>query len=345
MTKTFQNSIGFFVLIFITLVIIAIAGNKEEIIYTATASASREEVGKSPWGAADEIGALNMMTNESRLSILSRISGGKIYDLSVEYFVGMPSFSMLGDPTYQQWMTHSPQGTVVSNPLKTSRSVNEKVTYSGDAISMYTHTGTHIDTLNHFGLDGKIWNGFDAHEHVGNRAWQKAGAEKYPPIIARGVLIDVAKAKGVEMLPDLYVITPEDLKNALAAQKIELFAGDVVLFRTGRMKLWADQKYMQNSPGLGLEAAKWLVEEKKAMLLGGDTLSFEKLPSSRTDNWIPVHTYLLAERGVSIIEVLQLEDLAKDGVYEFAFISAPLKLRGATGSPMRPLAIPVREKL
>ncbi|HYP49942.1 MAG TPA: cyclase family protein, partial [Pyrinomonadaceae bacterium] len=218
------------------------------------------------------------------------------------------------------------------------------VTYSGDAISMYTHTGTHIDTLNHFGLDGKIWNGFDAHEHVGSRAWQKAGAEKYPPIIARGVLIDIAKVKGVEMLPDSYVITPEDLKNALALQKTELLPGDAVLFRTGRMKLWADQKYMQNSPGLGLEAAKWLVEEKKAMLLGGDTLSFEKLPSSQSDNWIPVHTYLLAERGVSIIEVLQLEDLAKDNVYEFAFISAPLKLRGATGSPIRPIAIPVHKK-
>lgn len=342
MTKTFQNSINFFSLIFITLVVIAFASNKEEIASPVT-SVSTAEVGKSPWGASDEIGALNMMTAESKYSVLSRISSGKIYDLSVEYFVGMPSFSMLGDPTYQQWMTHSPQGNIVSNPLKTTRSVNEKVTYSGDAISMYTHTGTHIDTLNHFGLDGKIWNGFEAHEHVGSRAWQKAGAEKYPPIIARGVLIDVAQAKGVKMLPDLYVITPEDLKSALAVQKTELLPGDVVLFRTGRMKLWADQKYMQNSPGLGLEAAKWLVEEKKAMLIGGDTLSFEKLPSSRSDNWIPVHTYLLAERGVSIIEVLQLEDLAKDGVYEFAFISAPLKLRGATGSPMRPLAITVHK--
>ena len=342
--KMEKKSINLIALLFVFLLNIAISSGQEKIASRqGISSFSKEEVGKSPWGAADEIGALNMMTDESRSSILSRISGGKVYDLAVEYFVGMPSWSALGDPRYQQWMTHTPQGTIVANPTKVPRAVNEKVTYSGDAFSMYTHTGTHIDTLNHFGLNGKIWNGFDARENLGSRAWQKGGADKYPLIIARGVLIDVAKAKGVEMLPDSYVITPEDLRQALAKQKTELRPGDVVLFRTGRMKLWADEKYMQNSPGLGLQAARWLVEEKKAMLLGGDTLSFEKLPSERADNWIPVHTYLLAERGVSIIEVLWLEDLARDGVYEFAFIAAPLKLRGATGSPMRPIAIPIRK--
>ena len=156
---------------------------------------------QSPWGAADEIGRLNMMTEASQLAILKRIASGKVYDLSVEYFIGMPSWYLLGDPRYHIWMTHTPQGTVVDNPVGVAKAVNDKVGYSGDAISMYTHTGTHMDTLNHFGLHGKLWNGFTAQEHLGDRGWTKAGAEKVPPMVARGVLLDVAATKGVAILP------------------------------------------------------------------------------------------------------------------------------------------------
>src|SRR5262249_58568177 len=91
----------------------------------------------SPWGPTDEIGRLNMMTEASQLAILQRIASGKVYDLSVEYFIGMPSWYLLGDPRYQIWMTHTPQGTVVDNPVGVAKAVNEKVGYSGDAISMY----------------------------------------------------------------------------------------------------------------------------------------------------------------------------------------------------------------
>src|SRR5207247_372807 len=105
---------------------------------------------------------------------------------------GMPSWQGAGDPHYQFWMTHTPNGTIVSDPMRAGSEMNGHVSYSGSAISMYTHTGTHIDALNHFGLDGKIWNGFTAKEHLGDRGWTVAGAEKLPPIIARGVLIDMA---------------------------------------------------------------------------------------------------------------------------------------------------------
>jgi kynurenine formamidase len=300
---------------------------------------------QSPWGAADEIGRLNMMTEASQLAILKRIASGKVYDLSVEYFIGMPSWYLLGDPRYQIWMTHTPQGTVVDNPLGVAKAVNDKVGYSGDAISMYTHTGTHIDTLNHFGLHGKIWNGFTAQEHLGDRGWTKAGAEKVPPIVARGVLIDVAAAKGVGMLPDSYGITPQDLQDTLAKQGTTLQPGDVVLIRTGRTQVFYDKdanKYLLNSPGITLEAAKWLIDDRQAMTLGGDNIGLEAISALTQDNWVPVHTYLEAERGVTIIEVLDLEVLSRDKVYEFVFIGGPLNLRGATGSPMRPLAIPVR---
>jgi len=150
------------------------------------------EVSKSPYGPKDEIGRLNEITGRSRAKVLERIDASRIYDLSVDYFVGMPAWDFVGDPPYQIWMTHTPNGTIVDNPLNVSEAVNRYVSYSGDAISMYTHCGTHIDTLNHFGYDGVIWNHYKASEHLGARHWNVCGADKFPPIIARAVLLDPA---------------------------------------------------------------------------------------------------------------------------------------------------------
>lgn len=314
------------------------------IATNSTFTQAAETVGQSPWGANDEIGTLNLMTPESRLAILSHIASGKTYDLSVEYFVGMPSFHHLGDPGYQYWLTHTPHGTVVDNPNGLGARMNSKVSYTGDAISMYTHMGTHIDALNHFGLDGKIWNGFTPERHLGDKGWKKTGAETIPPIIARGVLIDVAAYKGQDTLSNNYRVNSTDLKGALARQNTTLAKGDVVLIRTGQARHYHDAgKYLHDYPGINLDAVKWLVEDQGVMLLGADNLSLEAFPPEREDNWVPVHTYLLAERGVMFIEQMFLEDLARDQVYEFAFIAASLKLRGASGSPMRPIAIPVQK--
>ena len=302
-------------------------------------------VGKSPWGADDQIGRLNLMTPSSRAAVLSRIDAGKAYDLSVEYFIGMPSWQAAGDPHYRIWMTHTPHGTTVDDPLHVGRAMNEHVSYSGAAISMYTHMGTHIDALNHFGLNGKIWNGFSAEEHLGDRGWKVAGAEQIPPIVARGVLIDVAAAKGLSMLPEGYRITKEDLIFALSKQSVSLSEGDVVLIRTGRMKLYQDAAaYMANPPGMGLAAARFLVEESGAMVVGADNLSFEAFPSELETDYVPVHTYLLALQGAPILELVYLEELAKDRVYEFAFLGGSLKLRGADAAPIRPIALPLRSK-
>jgi kynurenine formamidase len=102
------------------------------------------------------------------------------------------------------------------------------------------------------------------------------------------------------------------------------------------------QAFMQNPPGMGLDAARFLVEQHGAMVVGADNLSFEAFPSEAKDNYIPVHTYLLAEHGVPIMELVNLEALARDKVYEFAFIGASLKLRGADAAPIRPIALPLR---
>lgn len=300
-------------------------------------------VGISPWGPDDQIGRLNLMTEESRAAVLGRIASGKSYDLSVDYFVGMPSWHGIGDPRYQYWLTHTPHGTVVDDPLGVGQEINHHVSYTGDAVSMYTHMGTHIDALNHFGLKGQIWNGFSAKDHLGDRGWKKAGAETIPPIIARGVMLDIPVALGLEELPENYRITPDDLKTALNHHQVDLQSGDVVMIRTGRMRHYLDEAaYMHNAPGLDISAAKWLVEEKGVMLLGADNLSLEAFPSQTEGDYVPVHTYLLAEQGVMIMELVMLEDLSRDRVYEFAFIGGSLKFRGASAAPMRPIALPLK---
>jgi kynurenine formamidase len=306
---------------------------------------SSARVGKSPWGAGDEIGRLNLMTDASRAAVLSRVVGGKVYDLSVEYFIGMPSWQAAGDPHYRLWMTHTPHGTVIDDPLGLGESMNEHVSYTGAAISMYTHMGTHVDALSHFGLNGRIWNGFAARDHLGDRGWRVAGAEKLPPLIARGVLIDMARARGVDMLPDGYRVTRQDLEAALKKQGVEVRRGDVVLIRTGRMQVYADAAaYMKNPPGMDMSAARYLVEERGVMVVGADNLSFEAFPSEVEGNYVPLHTYLLAQHGVPIIELVDLEELAADAVYELAFIGGSLKLRGADAAPLRPIALPLRQE-
>src|SRR5699024_3264463 len=112
-------------------------------------------VAKRPWGPDDEIGALNMMTDESRAASMRRVDGSKMYDLSTEYFVGMPTWSSLGDPAYQIYKTHDPAGDYITNPLGLDEDANALTSYTGDAISMYTHSGTHLDALNHFGCHGE----------------------------------------------------------------------------------------------------------------------------------------------------------------------------------------------
>lgn len=296
---------------------------------------------KSPFGDADEIGMLNLITAESRRAIMGRADVGTMFDLSVDHFTGMPGWFKAGDPPYQIWMTHTPRGEEADDVMGVGRQANELVSYSGDAVSMYTHCGTHIDTLNHFGYRGEIFNGFKADEHLGSRAWRVCGAEKQPPIVARGVLLDVAGLHGLAMLPPSHGIGAKEIQDCLKHQGIELRPGDVVMVRTGRMSVWPDHDaFSTNAPGINREGAEFLAKAG-AITIGGDTLSLEQIPSADPENWMVVHTYLLAEAGIPIMEVVDLEAIAAAKLHEFAFFGACIRLRGATGAPMRPVAMPL----
>lgn len=308
----------------------------------AAIGATFREASASPFGSDDEIGMLNLIDAKSRQAVLESADAGKMFDLSVDYFVGMPSWPFGGDPTFQMWMTHTPDGTVVDDVTGAGIEENQLVTYSGDAFTMYTHCGTHIDTLNHFGYHGEIWNKKTTKEHLGSRHWTVNGADKHPPMLARGVLLDVAGTLGVDMLPESYGIGQADLEACLKHQGTELRAGDVVMVRTGRMRAWPDpMAYMVNGPGLNREGAEFLARAG-AVTIGSDTVGFEQTPTADPENWQVVHTFLLAEAGVPMIEVGNFEELAQEKVHEFAFFGACIKLRGATGSPMRPVALPIR---
>jgi len=308
----------------------------------AANQAAYRKVTRSPFGPEDEIGMINLMTGATRSRIFEEADATKLFDLAVDYFIGMPSWVHAGDPAFQIWMSHTPKGTVVDDPMAVGDEENRLVGYSGDCITMYTHCGTHIDTLNHFGYCGEIWNGFNEREHLGSRHWAVCGAEKIPPIIARGVLVDVVGAHGLDILPDSYGVGEDDLRMALERQRTQVRLGDVVLIRTGRMSLWPDpEKYVLDEPGLNREGAEFLAKAG-AMIIGADNVALEQAPAADPENWQVVHTYLFAEAGVPIMEVVNLEELAAEKVYEFAFIAAGMPIRGATGAPMRPIALPLR---
>jgi kynurenine formamidase len=296
---------------------------------------------RSPFGADDEIGMLNLITPESRRRVLGSVDGSRVFDLSVDFFLGMPSWTANGDMPFQIWMNHTSAGTLVDDAPGVGRAVNERVSYSGDSIALYTHCGTHIDALCHWGYGGTIWNGFRDTDHLGSRHWRVAGADRQPPIVARGLLLDVAAALEVEELPDSHRIEGPDLEATCVRQGVEVIPGDVVLIRTGRMRRWPDPEgFLAPEPGLTVAGAAFLAEAG-AIVIGADNVALEVLPTGTPDHWSPVHTYLLAECGVAILELAQLEALAQARIYEFAFVGACMPIRGATGAPIRPLALPL----
>lgn len=294
-------------------------------------------VSLSPWGPDDEIGRLNVMTPASQAEVLARVDGSRVFDLAVDYFLGMPTWTAAGDPKYDIWMTHTPGGNVNDDLSRAGRPANEAYSYAGSAVTMYTHTGTHLCGLNHLGHHGHFWNGWTAETRLGSRSWRVGGV--FPPIIARAVLIDIAELKGLDCLPDSYSVTAQDVRDALARSGMTLGEGDIALLRTGRMSRWPDPKaFLNNPPGLGLEAARFLCEELGVMCLGVDA-GGEALPPEVPNAFLPVHAYLFATAGCPLFENVWLEDVSAAAVNELVFIAVPLKLRGSTGVPVRPIGM------
>jgi kynurenine formamidase len=287
----------------------------------------------SEWGPDDQRGAANRWTPEKVLEAKSLISKGDIIQLGRVYEHGMP---IPGKRHYSLTIPGLPTG----GPVGKSQLVHNDELVSGEIGQI----GTQFDGLGHVGQrvgsDDIFYNGNKLADFGYTYGLKKLGVENVGPIFTRGVLLDVARAKGVRSLETGYVITPADLEAALKLAKTDIRPGDAVLIRTGHGLLWMtdNETFAAGEPGIGLAAAKWLAE-CKVSLVGSDNWAVEVVPPADPDQPFPAHNWLLTRNGIYILENLDLEALANESASEFAFVFAPLRLKGATGSPGNPIAI------
>jgi kynurenine formamidase len=267
------------------------------------------------------------MLGDSILATIAR--DGSVYDLGQPLFNGMPVSSFHPPYIFTLMVRHGdvllPEGCGASN---------EVVVISG-------HTGTHLDALGHIADDGHIYGGGEARDvQMGGRGLREHGIEKVDPIVARGVLLDVPAYRGVDCLPGGSAVTGDELAAVAKHQGVEVQAGDVVLIRTGWIQHWGDPAAYRGDatgePGPDVSAADWLAA-RQIRASGSDTIAYEVRAKGMSA--LGAHVVLIVRHGIHILEIVNCEELARDRVYTFLFICTPLKLTGATGSPVRPIAI------
>jgi kynurenine formamidase len=287
----------------------------------------------------DEVGAGALITPESVLGALALVRSGKVFDLEVARFAGMPRHP--AQPPFDLVTYRSPRGVRASGDPPGLEPARNKPNF-GFVLELVTtsmHLGTHIDALCHVtaGDDSHWYGGFRESEYLGDKGALASDVTHIPPIFARGVLLDVASALGLEQLPEGYSIGAADLERATERAGVELRRGDVVLVRTGHLRHWPDLR-SGPEPGLTLAGARWIAGHGP-VAVGADNAAVEVLPSGLPDDPQPVHVHLMVESGIYLIEWVWLEDLAVAGLGEFAFLCLPLKVNGATGSLVRPVAV------
>ncbi|HZI81391.1 MAG TPA: cyclase family protein [Vicinamibacterales bacterium] len=294
---------------------------------SSTVTVGQDKWYPSRWGAADQRGAANRITPAKVLDAKAMITKGSVYQLGRAYEAGMPLF---GSRHYS-----------LKVPYMFAMGGKNQAGYHDDIISgELSQIGTQFDGLGHVGIGELFYNGNKRADFATPDGLKKLGVENVGAIVTRGVLIDVAKYKGVPRLNAPYAITVADLTGALQRQKVEIRPGDVVLIHTGWGSLWMKDNatFGASSPGIGVQAGEWLAG-KEVVVVGSDNWGVEAFPNPDPNLSAPVHQLLLARNGIYLHENLATEGLARDSVYEFAYVFAPLRLKGATGSPGNPIAI------
>ena len=282
----------------------------------------------SKWGAEDERGSGNLMKPEQVLKATKLIRTGEIIELG-----------QVLDPATMPFFPGR-QLSILTKRTNVLPQSNRRISNEEMVIGELGQIGTQFDGFSHQGIDNGFYNCFKQDQIATRTGFTKLGIENVGTLMTRGVLIDVAAFKGVEILPDSYEITVQDLQGALKRQNLTIQAGDAVIVHTGWGKLWGKDnvRYMKTDPGIGVAAAEWLAKQNP-MLVGSDNWSVEVNPNPDPKIGSPVHQILLAVNGIHILESLKLDELAVKRVNEFAFILQPLKLKGATGSTVAPIAV------
>ncbi len=291
------------------------------------------------WGADDQRGTLNLVTPDVVIRGVASARRGRVFSLALPF-----------DQTGPQWdKVHMPERT---NPELRTHTVNlaftgdaRDFTTSDDSFRMGSQAVTHWDAIAHAGYDGKLYNDTpnDVVRTEGGAA--RLGIEHFGPVVTRGVLLDIARAHGVEHFDDNYAITGDDLEAAATAADVVVEPGDALLVRTGQMhflRLGDKQRYSVPSPGLSTRSIAWLRDHDVAAV-ATDTMTFEVYPCEDPKVFMPVHMIQLRDIGLAQGQNWHLDDLAADcaadGQYVFLLVAPPLPLTGAVGAPVVPIAI------
>jgi kynurenine formamidase len=289
------------------------------------------------WGDDDQRGTVNFITPDKVVAAGDLIRTGKIFDLGIPFGAGGPQ----------------PGGGRINPVLLVSETGTDQDAFPGafhyadDYIFMPLQAASQWDGLAHVFYDEKLYNGYPSSNVTPHGAHKCSITEMAKGITGRGVLLDIARLKGVEWLEQGYVITPEDLDAAAEAQGgVTVGSGDILLFRTGwRRKFIQEQnptEFMAGEPGLGLACTEWLSQHEVAAVCS-DNWAIEVLPGEIDEELLPVHMILIRDMGMTLGEILDFEELSADceadGVYEFFFCAPPIKFSRAVGSPINPLAI------
>src|SRR5258705_13195538 len=266
------------------------------------------------------------------MTLTDALAGARVYDLEQPRFAGMPVH-----PAHRPGYFYA-----LHRRHRDSYRPEQHGPRSGASgvLTMMEHSGTHIDALCHQACDLTFFGGVKVDDVERTDGYRELGAETMKPLLGRGVLLDVAGHKGVAQLPQNYAITDDDLAGAARAAAIAVQSGDVLLVRTGFATVWTDEATYLNAAGVSKSGNIWAADQR-VIAVGADNMAWDCMTERDPDTNMALfgHAHLLVTHGIHIIENLNLEELAAAHVHEFGFVGVPLKFRGATGSPIRPLAL------
>ncbi|OIK24295.1 cyclase family protein [Streptomyces malaysiense] len=288
------------------------------------------------WGAEDETGTLNLVTDEVVRGAVAEVRTGRRVPLALPL-------------THDGVQTGVIPGRV--DPLHAMTQINQElfgpgtVACSDDMVTLGLQAGTHWDALPHVSHGGRLYNGRPASTVTAHGGAEFSGIHRVPPVVSRGVLLDVAGALGAERLPGGHAVTPEDLERAEEFGGVRVRAGDIVLVRTGQMRVYLGgdrHGYGHPSPGLSIRTPEWF-HARDVAAVAGDTLTFEIFPPEIDGLWLPVHALHLVEMGMLQGQNWNLEELStacgESGRHAFLLSATPEPFAGATGSPVAPVAV------